>query len=627
MRIQYNLPNIEFGSMYRIFKRFRPFLAQHRGKLLLAIAALFGATLLALLRPWPLKIVIDFVLLPNTNARSNWFLEPLTSLEPMTIIALAAGTVITLSILEGVCNYFHAVLTKTVGHMLVGDIRSELFSHVQRLPLSYHDYRETGDLLTRLTDDISLLEDLMVTTIIGMVTKAMLIASIFGVVFWLDWQLGLVVVGIVPIFMLAAFRFSVRLRSVAKRQREMYGKVVASMQESLAGISQIKSYGQEKTREKLISKSVGRDVKANIRSTRLSANYERMVDFIVAAGTAVVLWVGARKAFAGQISAGDLVLFLTYLRAVYSPIKGIARQTSRMAKATVRGEKILELLDMKPEVSDNDEGLSAREITGDIRFEHVDFSYKSDRPVLRDISFRLPAGKTTVILGSTGAGKSTIAKLILRLYNVRRGTIWLDDRNIDAYRVHSVRKAITSLAQETFLFRTSLAENIAFGKRKATTEDIIEAARIAGAEEFIGQLPDGLETLVGEGGATLSGGQRQRISFARAALRRSPVMIFDEPATGLDVHAERQAKEVFQRMRVGRTMIIITHRLHYLDMADWVVLVQDGQVVEEGEPATLFDRRQAYYQFVSAGAELIGKHLSKDATDEQGREITIPREL
>ena len=185
---------------------------------------------------------------------------------------------------------------------------------------------------------------------------------------------------------------------------------------------------------------------------------------------------------AGQISAGDLVLFLTYLRAIYSPIKGMARQTTRIAKATVRGEKILELLDMKPEVSDNDQGLSARDIKGDVRFENVSFSYRPDRPVLRDISFRLPAGKTTVILGPTGAGKSTIAKLVLRLYNVRGGTIWLDDRKIEEYRAHSLRKSISSLAQETFLFRMSLAENIAFGKRRATPEEIIEAARIAGAD-------------------------------------------------------------------------------------------------------------------------------------------------
>ena len=293
----------------------------------------------------------------------------------------------------------------------------------------------------------------------------------------------------------------------------------------------------------------------------------------------------------------------------------MARQTTRIAKATVRGEKILELLDMKPEVSDNDQGLSARDIKGDVRFENVSFSYRPDRPVLRDISFRLPAGKTTVILGPTGAGKSTIAKLVLRLYNVRGGTIWLDDRKIEEYRAHSLRKSISSLAQETFLFRMSLAENIAFGKRRATPEEIIEAARIAGADEFVRQLPEGLDTLVGEGGATLSGGQRQRISFARAALRRSPVMIFDEPATGLDVHAERQAKEVFQRMRIGRTMIIITHRLHYLDMADWVVLIENGQVADEGEPNVLFEKRGAYWHFVSAEKNIISSHLPNDIPD------------
>ncbi len=622
MRIQYNLPKIRLSSVYRIFKRFQPYLAPHRTRLALAITALFGATLLALLRPWPLKVVIDFVLLPNTKAKSNWLLAPLNELDPSAIIAIAAVTVVTLAILEGICNYFHAVLAKTVGHMLVGDIRSELFAHVQRLPLSYHDYRETGDLLTRLTDDISLLEDLMVSTIIGMATKVLLIASIFGVVFWLDWHLGLVVVGIVPVFIFSAFRFSIKLRSLAKKQREMYGKVVASVQESLAGISQIKSYGQESSREKLVSKSVGRDIKANIRSTRMAANYERAIDFIVAGGTALVLWIGARKAISGQISAGDLVLFLTYLRGIYSPIKGIARQTSRMAKATVRGEKILELLEMKSEVTENEDGLSAKEIEGDIRFENVNFSYVPDRPVLRNLSCHLPGGKTTVIMGATGAGKSTIAKLVLRLYDVKEGAIWLDGRRITEYGAHSLRKNISSLAQETFLFRMSLAENIAFGKRKTTPEEIVAAAEMAGATEFIDHLPEGYETLVGEGGVTLSGGQRQRISFARAALRKSQVMIFDEPATGLDVHSERQAKEVFQRMRIGRTMIIITHRLHYLDMADWVVLIRDGEAVEEGTPSDLHARGQLYYHYVSAGRDLNGKQASSAPNQVFEQELT-----
>ena len=599
MQVRYNLPSVDISAVRKIFRRFAPLLKPHRGKLILAALAMIGTTLLSLARPWPIKVVLDAVLLPGSQAPTTLLFVPIQNMTAYQAIAAAAIAVIVIAVLEGVLGYAHTILSKIVGHQLVGAIRLELFSHVQRLPLSYHDYRETGDLLTRMTDDITLLEDLMVNTIVSAFSQTLLIVGMVSIMFWLDWQLGLVMIAVLPLFLLAAFRFSVKIRSSAKKQRETYGKIVASMQESLAGISHIKNYSQEKTREKLIGQSLSRDVKANVKTARLTAHYERIVEIIVAIGTAGILWLGAVKAYRGQISVGDLMVFLTYLRSAYRPVKAMANRSSHVAKAVVRGEKILEILEMRPEVADDDTGKSAADIKGDIRFENINFSYVDSRPTLTDFSCRMPGGKTTVILGTTGAGKSTVAKLILRLYDYQSGKLVMDGRDIREFNVRSLRKRIAPLAQETFLFRTTIEENIGFGRRHSTNEEIVAASEKASIHEFISGLPEGYNTLVGEGGVTLSGGQRQRISCARAILRGSNIMIFDEPATGLDVHSEMATKNMLAEMRIGRTMILITHRLHFLEMADWVVLVKDGRAIEEGTPSELYERKGAYYKFVS----------------------------
>ncbi len=562
---------------------------------------MLGTAVLTLLRPWPLKVVFDYILLPvDTSLRSS-FLSFLKSWGPMKILLLAAGSVLALAVLKGVLNYSYNVLSQIVGHKLVAEIRLRVFSHVQRLPLSYHDYRETGDLMTRMTGDISLVQDLLVSTVITLGTQIILLAGMLSIMFVLNWKLAWIVAAMLPFFIFAAFRFSIQIRNQARKQREAYGKIVASVQESFAGISQVKSYAQEKEREKLIGKSVSKDVSANVKTTRLTANYERVVEIINALGICLVLWLGVREVMAAHISAGDLLVFLAYLQGIYRPLKGIADLTGKIAKATVRGDKLIELMEMKPEVDEIEQGISAKGIKGDIRFENVSFSYVNDIPILHNFSCSIPSGKTTLILGPTGAGKSTVAKLILRLYEPKSGEIHLDNRNIKDYRIRSIRKQITPLSQETFLFRMSIGENIGFGKRKATQEEIEQAARLVGADEFIKNLPEGYNTLVGEGGATLSGGQRQRISFARAALRQSPIMIFDEPATGLDVHAEKEAKDLLSRFGLDKTVLIITHRLHFLDLADWVVFLKDGMVVEEGTPEALLQRQGQFHEFYTKG--------------------------
>jgi ABC-type multidrug transport system fused ATPase/permease subunit len=565
---------------------------------MLSTLALFGVSLMTLLRPWPLKIIFDYVL-GGSNLTEDHFLSPLMNADPLTIIIIAAGGVLAIAALNGFFEYSQSLLAKTAGHGVTAGIRLQLFSHVQKLPQSYHDYSETGELITRLTGDINLLQDLMVETIIMLIGQFVIIIGMLVVVFALDWQLALIILAVMPFFVLASFKFSKEIKSAAGKQREKYGRLVATMEETLTGISQVKVFAQEKKREKMIGKSISRDFKAGLKAARLAAKYARVVDIISAVGTALVLLVGAHKALAGSISPGDLIIFVSYLRGIYRPVKKMANLSAKTAKAIVRGEKIMEILEIEPEVKDRENAVSARHVRGDISFENVDFWYVDNTPVLTDLNLKIPAGKTTVIIGPTGAGKSTIAKLLLRLYEAGGGRILLDGRDISEYRIKSLRKRVTSLTQDIYLFRGTLAENIAFGKPEATMEEITAAARTAGAEEFINRFPGGYDTLVGEAGVTLSGGQRQRISFARATLRNSPVMIFDEPATGLDIHAEKEAKDALQAMKDSHTICIITHRLNFLELADWTIYIRDGHLVEQGYPGELLENKGEFYRFVS----------------------------
>lgn len=598
MKIRYQLPQINLHSLKRVISIFGHHLKPFKMKLILSALALFGVSIMTILKPWPLKIILDYVL-GTGQASGDTFLAPLLALEPITVILIAAGAVLVLAILNGFLEYTQSILAKTAGHGVTAAIRLQLFSHIQRLPQSYHDYRETGELLTRLTGDINLLQDLLVETLIRLFGQFVIIIGMLTVAFLLDWQLTLVIIAVMPFFIFAALKFSGEIKSAAGRQREKYGKMVASMEETLAGISQIKVFTQEKGRDKLIGKSISRDFKAGLKATKLAANYARVVDIISAVGTAFVLLFGSYKALAGNISPGDLVIFVSYLRGIYRPVRTAANLSARIAKAVVRGEKIMEILEIEPEVEDREDAVTARHIKGNIRFENVDFSYVKNELVLKELSLEVPANKTTVVIGPTGAGKSTIAKLLLRLYNLQGGQIYVDGKNISEYRIKSLRKRITTLTQDIFLFRMTIAENIAFGKPRATHDEIVKAANFAGADEFISRLSDGYDTVIGERGSTLSGGQRQRISLARAALRNSPVMIFDEPATGLDIHAEKEAKNALRKLKGDHTLFIITHRLNFLELADWAIFIRDGRLVEQGEPLKLLNNKGEFYKFVS----------------------------
>lgn len=599
MDLKFRIPlaKVDWVGLGRIFRHFGKHLGPHKKSLFWGGASLLGLMLVELARPWSLKIVIDYILIPSKAKRDFGFLAPLSHWDPMAVLTFAAGSVAVLSLGGALFSYAQNVLFASVGEKVSGAIRLELFSHIQRLPQSYHDYRETGEVLMRLTGDIDLLKELLVSLFISLGSRIFIVVGMLALMLYMNWELTLIAIIVLPLLFLTSLRFSVKLKEASRRQRKKEGQLAAAVYEGVSGISLTKIFGQEKRHDKLLGKSVSSDVKAGLRTTKLESAYARWVDVITALGVMLVLFFGVKQVQAGHLSAGNLLMFLSYLRSAYKPLRDVAQLSSRTAKATVCGERVLEILAMQPEVLDKPEAVPAQDIQGEIRFANVGFSYQTGRPVLSDLSFRLPAGQTTAIIGPSGAGKSTIAKLLLRLYEPEAGTIFVDGVPIGDYQIKSFRKRITSLSQEAFLFRTTIRDNISFGKPKASFDEIVAAARKVGADEFIRALPQGYDTLVGEGGQTLSGGQRQRITFARAGLRNSRIMIFDEPATGLDPQAEKVAQEALATLKAGRTLLLITHRLNFLNLADRIVFLEDGRLVEAGTPAELLARKGQFFAF------------------------------
>ena len=599
VKIRSPFPQLDISRTARIFRHFGHHLKPHKRGMGIGAVALIAMTLVELALPWPLKIVFDYILLPDQATDDIGFLQRLASWDPMTVLWLVAGLVVGFALLRAVLSEIQTLSFASVGLKVAGAIRLELFSHVQRLPQSYHDYRQTGELMMRLTTDINMLKELLISILMTLGSRILVILGMLAVMFYLDWQLTLIALSVLPLLFITSVRFTVRMRSASRRQRKKIGQISAMVYDGVDSIVLSKMFGQEKRHQSNLGRLIRSDARAGLRIKRLEAEYERWVDVITAVGMMLVLFFGVRDVLAGTLSTGSLLIFILYLRSAYRPLRQIARIVSRITKATVSGERVLEILDIEPDIVDKPDAVSARHIKGDIRFDNVTFAYKakSEQAVLNGITFDIPAGRTTAIVGASGAGKSTVAKLLIRLYQPDEGRISIDGLALDEYRFISLRDRITILSQETLLFRETILDNISFGKPEAEIEEVIAAARKVGADDFIQALPDGYNTLIGESGQTLSGGQRQRIAFARAALRDSKIMIFDEPATGLDPGAEKVVQEAVIALKKNRTILLITHRLNLLDLADKIVFLESGASVEQGNTEELLARRGRFFDF------------------------------
>ena len=566
-------------SLARILRRFRSHIADQRRLLLLGLLALLLEVALRLVEPWPLAYVIDaIVVAPGSDLGAR---RPADQLVPLLVTCAVA--VVAAVALRAAASYAMTVCFALAGNRVLTRVRAELYAHLNSLSMSFHDRRRTGDLVTRVTGDVGRLQDATVTALMPLTGNVINLAGMFVVIAVLDWELALLVLVVFPLFGLTSVRLTRKLAGVARTQRTAEGQLASLATESLSSMTVVHSYSLEDRMQERFGGSNQRSLKDGVRATKLSAGLERKTDVLVGLATGLVLYFGARRVLAGELTPGELTVFLTYLKTAFKPLRDMAKYTARISKAAASGERILDLLEEQPEVTDAPWAVPAPAFRGEVRFEDVHLAYLPGTPVLRGLDFSIPAGTRVAVVGPSGAGKSTLVALLPRLRDPDQGRVLIDGHDLRDLTLASVRAQVSIVLQDSVLFAGTIAENIALGAAGPVSSIEVErAARLANAHDFIRRLPHGYDTVVGERGAMLSGGERQRIAIARAAIRDAPIVVLDEAMTGLDVEAEREVATALARLTVGRTTFVITHDLAAARDADLVVWLANGIVTALG---------------------------------------------
>ncbi len=567
-------------GLRRTLTRFRPHLREQRKLLILGCIALFAEVALRLLEPWPLKYVLDAVI-----AAAGADLRTPQPAELRTVLIVATVALVAVVVLRAVAAYLMTILFALAGNRVLTRVRAELYAHLHTLSMAYHDKARTGDLVTRVTGDVGRLQEVTVTAALPLAGNVVTLAGMLVVVAVLDWQLALLVLLVFPVFLVTSVRLTRRISTVSRSQRQAEGALASLATESLGSMQVVQAYSLENQMQQTFGGSNAKSLRDGVKAKKLSAGLERKTDVLVGLASALVLYVGALRVLAGELTPGELVVFLTYLKTAFKPMRDLAKYTGRIAKAAASGERIVDVLDTRPDITDRSWARPAGGFRGDVRFEGVQLSYEPGHPVLRGLDLWVPAGERIAVVGASGAGKSTLVSLLTRLRDPDDGRVLVDGHDLRDLTVESVRRQVAIVLQESVLFAGTVRDNIAFGRPDATSEQIEDAARLAEAHKFVLALPDGYDTVIGERGSTLSGGQRQRIAIARAAIRDAAIVVLDEALTGLDQDTEREVVQALARLTEGRTTFVITHDLDAAAGADRIVFLQDGVVVDDIRPA------------------------------------------
>jgi ATP-binding cassette, subfamily B, bacterial len=572
-------------------------LRPHWKALSLAFAAVIIEGLTDLLDPWPIKIVLDQIL--GAHAAPAWLasLARMVSGEnPYALLNLAALATVLIASIGAFASYTENFLTTKIGQQVMHDLRQILYHHIQRLSLTYYDQHKTGDLISRVTDDVDSVQSFIASGLLGILINLLTLTGMTAVMFYLNWRFTLVALSVAPFLFLQIYTLTHRIKQATRAVRKKESEVVSVVQETLSSIRVVKAFGREDFEEKRLEKNTLESMELALRARSIKAMLSPMVDIMTAIGSAIVLWYGARLALAGSLTPGSLVVFLLYLGKMYKPMRDLSKMTDAISKALIGAERIQQIIQAEKPMQDSPQARRAPRFHGDVRFEHVSFNYRPNRQVLTDLSFHLHPGQFGAFVGPTGAGKSTIISLLPRFYAPHHGRILIDGEDIRNFTVKSLREQLSFVLQDTILFRATIAQNIAYGRPGASPQEIKRAARLAFAEEFIEQAPEGYQTMVGERGMTLSGGQRQRISIARAIIRNSPILILDEPTSGLDSSSEKLVIEALETLMRGRTTILIAHNLETVRDADLISVVNHGKIVESGRHQDLLALDGLYAQ-------------------------------
>jgi subfamily B ATP-binding cassette protein MsbA len=561
--------------------------------------------------PWPLKIVLDHVV--GSHKAPGW-LESLRFIHldggKMEFAAVAALGLVLIAVLSAVASYIENYYTESVAQWVAHDLRMRTYDHLQRLSLGYYDTHQTGAILSTITSDVKTVQGFASSGTLGILVDLLTIVGMLGVMFWMNWDFALIAVAITPFLLMFVARLNRAVKRATHEVRRQQSGIVAAVQQGLESIRVVKAFGRQDTEETRLAQVSRATVGAALSARRVKSVLSPVVSIVVALCTGFVLWRGTALVLADAMTIGDLTVFLSYLGKFFKPVQDLAKMSNTIAQTAVAIERIQTILDTDDILPEKPDARDPGEVKGEIAFEHVAFSYDPKAPVLRDVNARIATGQFVGVVGPTGGGKSTIVSMIPRFYDPASGCVRVDGVDVRDYTLQGLRGRIGFVLQDTALFHGTVRENIAYGRPSATDEEIVQAARLANADEFIAKMPAGYDTMVGERGLTLSGGQRQRIGIARAIIRNAPILILDEPTAALDTESEKLVMEALGRLMKGRTVITIAHRLSTIRDADKILVLKDGVVAEEGSHDELVAKAGIYAELyrVQAGAAPADRH-------------------
>jgi ATP-binding cassette subfamily B protein len=590
----------------RFLQQFAPQIWNQKKLLFASFLALLAEIVLHLLEPFPLKFIFDYILVPSTHPKHPQ-LPGLTTLHPQILLILLTIGLVVIAASRAAAAYFSVVGMSLAATNFLTGVRGKLYSHIQRLPLSFHQQVKSGDLITRVTSDIERLREVTVIAVMPLVTHSLTLIGMLSVMLWMNWQLAVIAIAIFPLFIFSTVRLTGKIRSVVRTQRKREGAMAATAAESIGAIKVVQALSLQDMLEGIFSSDNHKSLQDSAKAQRLSAGLERMVELLVGTVTALILWRGVLLVQSQVLTPGDLLVFVNYLRIAFKPMRQLAKYFGQIAKASASAERVLDVLEIVPEVGDLRGAIAAPPFQGAIQFKNVSFAYDPSKGILRQVNFSVQPGQKVALVGPSGGGKSTLVSLLLRLYDPREGQVLIDGRDLREFKLDSLRQQISIVLQESVLFAASVRNNIAYGCLGASDQDIETAARLANAHDFILALPQGYDTILGERGATLSGGQRQRIAIARAAIRQAPIIILDEPTTGLDNENAHGVKIALDRLTQGRTTFLISHDLKAIEQADLILYIEKGQIVEQGTHRQLLaqgDRYAALYALEMAQVKI-----------------------
>ncbi len=589
-QIRYEPDDELLGKAYdsRIARRLVGFLHPYRMRLVFTTVLVLIATGTDLLLPWLFARAID----------------ALDQGEGMTIIHIIGASYIATVVVRFLANWGQFYLTQWLGQRVVFDIRNRMFRHLQNLSISYIDQRGVGAVMTRIQNDVAVIQELFSDTVIGILSNALVLVGIIIIMLVTDWQMALLSFIVLPIMIVIMRVWQGYAKMAYRRTRRTIGIVNANLAESISGMRVVHSFVRERENQRIFRILNGNNLDASLQAAKYSSMLFPTVNFLAAAATALITYVGGRMIFGGSLSLGQLVLFIAMIDRFFAPIRELSQQYSTMQSAMAAGERVFEVLDVEPEVKDAPNAKELPPITGKVDYNNVQFGYGNTQ-ILYDIDLHVEPGETIAFVGETGAGKSSMVNLLMRFSDVWEGSITIDGHDIRSVTQQSLRSQLGIVLQDTFLFGSTIRENIAYARPNASMKDIQQAAKDVGAHDFIMKMHDGYDTEVQERGVSLSVGQRQLISFARALLADPKILILDEATSSIDTQTEKLIQEGLKRLLQGRTSFVIAHRLSTIREADKVVVMDQGRIIEMGSHEELMAARGTYYNLTtmqSAGA-------------------------